>query len=155
MGFFKYLFFFVLAAAISGLTFYLYFYQSATPPEQLFSVETPVRKEIKQEIDASGSLKLKGQVKIGSVVPGRVQAIHVEENDVVAEGQLLVEIDTGLEDTEVREAQGSTKELSPNWNIRKQIMGGKISCSRSSSFPELPCKRLCAVIKPRRLMSKP
>lgn len=107
MRIFKYGFFLLLAAILGGSTYYLYFYQPVTPSEQLFTVETPLRKEIKQEIAATGSLKLKGQVKIGSVVPGRVQAIHVEENDVVAEGQLLVEIDTGLEDTEVREAEGA------------------------------------------------
>lgn len=58
-------------------------------------------------ISATGSLKLKDQVKIGSVVNGRVKGFFVEENDPVTEGQLLVEIDTGLGDTQVREAQGA------------------------------------------------
>src|SRR6476469_9232127 len=93
------------------------------------SIERPIKN---QEISASGSLKFKGQIKIGSVQAGKIKAIHVQENDAVEEGQLLVEIDTGLEDTEVREAEGayerSLAELDyqeANYRRQKQLFAEK------------------------------
>lgn len=97
----------LLVVSVISLPIYYYFFlPKGQPLDQLYEVETPSSKSIKQIISATGKLKLKDQVKIGSVVTGRVKAIHVEENDAVKEGQLLVEIDTGLADTEVREALG-------------------------------------------------
>jgi len=88
------------------LLYYFYFTSSIIPLDELYEVESPSKKEIKQIISATGSLTLKDQVKVGSVVTGRVKGIYVEENDTVREGQLMIEIDTGLDDTEVREAEG-------------------------------------------------
>lgn len=87
--------------------YYFFFLPPKKPVDQLYETEVPIKKEIKQMISAIGTLKLKDQIKIGSIVTGRVRAIHVEENDSVREGQLLIEIDSGLGDTEVREAQGA------------------------------------------------
>jgi HlyD family secretion protein len=97
----------LISSVIIFPVYYFYFTPAVIPLEQLYEVESPAKKEIKQVISATGKLKLKDQVKISSVVAGRVRAIYVEENDPVREGQLLVEIDTGLGDTEVREAQGA------------------------------------------------
>ena len=108
MRFIKLTFIIFLVISLVSLPIYYFFFLSATHPiHQLYNVEIPSKKDIKQIISATGMLKLKDQVKIGSVVTGRVKAIYVEENDPVTEGQLLVEIDTGLGDTEVREAQGA------------------------------------------------
>lgn len=41
-------------------------------------------------------------MKIGSIVPGVIRKMYVEENDYVKKGQLLAEIDDGKEDTDVR-----------------------------------------------------
>ena len=103
----KFILIFLLVGGLFATSLYLFIYHPTIPSASLYTVEIPIKKEIKQEISAAGSLKLKGQIKIGSVIAGRVKAIHVQENDLVAEGQLLVEIDTGLEDTEIREAQGA------------------------------------------------
>lgn len=93
-----------LIASLTALLFFLNFHHAAAPVIKQLVVETPLEK---QKISAKGSLKIRGQVKIGSMVAGRVRAIHVQENDRVMEGQLLIDIDTGLEDTEVREAEGA------------------------------------------------
>lgn len=108
MRFFKFIFLFLLGVSVIGIpVYYFFFLPPAQPLDELYEVETPSKKSIKQIISATGKLKLKDQVKIGSIVSGRVKAIYIEENDPVKEGQLLVEIDTGLGDTEVREAQGA------------------------------------------------
>jgi HlyD family secretion protein len=108
MKFFKYTF--IVLLVLSILTLPIYYFYFLSPDHSLdrpYETEVPSKREIKQIISATGMLKLKGQVKIGSVVAGRVKQIYVEENDPVTEGQLLIEIDTGLGDTEVREAQGA------------------------------------------------
>ncbi|WP_154017823.1 efflux RND transporter periplasmic adaptor subunit [Candidatus Protochlamydia phocaeensis] len=103
-------FFLAVLFALSLIGFpgyYFFFLSSAKPLSQLYEIETPSKRDIKQIIPATGNLKLKDQVKIGSIVAGRIKGIYVGENDFVREGQLLFEIDTGLGDTEVREAQGA------------------------------------------------
>jgi HlyD family secretion protein len=107
MRFLKLTFIILLIAVVIGSSIYYFSLPATTPIDQLYEVEVPNKKEVKQVISATGSLKLKDQVKIGSVVTGKVKALYVEESDPVQEGQLLVEIDTGLGDTEVREAQGA------------------------------------------------
>ncbi len=99
----------LLMSSLIGFPIYYFFFHSISLPslDHLYNVEAPSIQDIKQVISATGTLKLKDQIKIGSVVTGRVKTINVEENDSVSEGQLLVEIDTGLADTEVREAQGA------------------------------------------------
>jgi HlyD family secretion protein len=97
----------LISSAIALPIYYFFFLTTSAPLDKLYDVESPAEKDIKQIISATGALKLKDQVKVGSVVTGRVKAIFVSENDVVEEGQLLIEIDTGLGDTEVREAQGA------------------------------------------------
>jgi len=108
MRFIKALFILLLLLSVAAALVYVVFYRSSAPPlSQVYEVETPSSKNLKQVISATGKLKLKDLVKVGSVVAGRIKAIHVEENDVVKEGQLLVEIETEFGDTEVREAQGA------------------------------------------------
>lgn len=105
MKFLKFSFIFLLIGSFIGFPIYYFFFIPATTSlDHLYSVEVPSLRDIKQTISATGVLKLKNEIKIGSVVAGRIKAIHVDENDPVTEGQLLVEIDTGLGDTEVREA---------------------------------------------------
>lgn len=107
MKYFKWAFILSFILGISSLTYYFFWIPSDLETDEFYTVEQPVRKEIKQVISTTGTLKLKDQIKVGSLVTGRIKSIHVAENDLVKEGQLLAEIDTGLGDTEVREAEGS------------------------------------------------
>jgi HlyD family secretion protein len=112
MRFLKLTFILLLTISVISLpVYYVFFLPEATSLDQLYVVESPSKQDIKQIISASGTLKLKDQVKIGSVVTGRVKALYVAENDSIMEGQLLAEIDTGLGDTEVREAEGSYEKV--------------------------------------------
>ncbi len=107
MKYFKWAFILSLLLGISSLTYYFFWSPADLKTDEFYTVEQPVRKEIKQVISAVGALKLKDQIKVGSLITGRIKSIHVLENDLVEEGQLLAEIDTGLGDTEVREAEGA------------------------------------------------
>lgn len=96
-----------LSVALIGLGF-SYFSSSKNPHDKKpYETESAIIGSIKQEVVASGVLKLKDIVTIGSSVSGWVSSIAVEEGDTVEKGQLLAVIDTGLKDTEVREAEGA------------------------------------------------
>lgn len=107
MKYLKLTFIIFLFLGISALTYYFFFLPPAISADQFYTVEQPVQKDIKHMISAIGTLKLKDQIKIGCLVNGRVKALYVAENDPVVEGQLLAEIDTGVGDTEVRQAEGA------------------------------------------------
>jgi HlyD family secretion protein len=82
-------------------------FSSAKSFDQLDKIETSSENDLNQMIATTGTLKLKRQVKVGSPINGQVRALYIGENDIVGEGQCLVEIDSGIGDTEVREAQGA------------------------------------------------
>lgn len=108
MRFLKLILIISLLVSVIGLPIYYFFFLPPIKPlEELYEIETPSKKEVKQVISATGTLKLKDRIKVGSMVTGKIKHLYVEENDFVEEGQLLAEIDTGLGDTEVREAQGA------------------------------------------------
>ncbi len=107
MRFFK---FFLFLTLVFCLGTSLYYYLPETEENTsfgFFETETPVKKIIKQHVTASGQLKLKDEMKIGSSIKGKIKAIHVREGDFVREGELLVEIETPFGDTELREAEGA------------------------------------------------
>jgi len=102
----KFLFSLTFISALIGIpVYYFFFLPVETPTEELFEVEIPQQREIKQIITATGTLKIKDQVDIGSMVSGKIKMIFVKENDNVREGQLLAEVDPGTGDTEVRVAE--------------------------------------------------
>lgn len=108
MKYFKWTFISFLLVSVSGfLAYQFWFAASDSLPVSLYTIEIPTKREIKQIISATGSLKLKDQIRVGSLISGRIQKIHVKEHDVVEVGQLLAEIETGVGDTEVREAEGA------------------------------------------------
>lgn len=72
MRFLKFTFIILLISSLIGFPiYYFYFMPAATPLDQLYEVENPSKKDVKQIISAMGNLKLKDQVKIGSIVTGR------------------------------------------------------------------------------------
>ena len=68
----------------------------------------PVRRgDIETTIVATGQLEPKRYVEVGAQVSGQVDAIYVEEGDVVTEGQLLVDIDATVFRTQVQKTEAN------------------------------------------------
>ena len=63
------------------------------------------RGTIEKNIIATGQLEPKRYVVVGAQVSGQVEKIHVEEGDVVEAGDLLVEIDATVFETQVQNAE--------------------------------------------------
>lgn len=87
---------------ISGFLYLVYSLFLAKPEEVLYSTQKIKRQNIHYVIKASGTLEAEEFMKIGSLVPGIIEKMYVEENDIVKKGQLLARINDGKEDTDVR-----------------------------------------------------
>ena len=75
--------------------------QNASSAEPI-KTEKPIRKALIQMVTASGNLKAKEQISVGSLVAGKVIDIKVEDNDVVKKDQILAILDDGVGDTETK-----------------------------------------------------
>ena len=93
-------------AVIGGLCiFFAYRLFFKSNAEQLYSTQKMERRDITHIIKATGFLEVEDTMKIGSIVPGIIHKMHVDENEQVKRGQLLAEIDDGKNDTEVKETK--------------------------------------------------
>lgn len=100
----------LLVGLFSGVMaggFFYYKRYMKKPEKPLFRTEKPIKKTISHIIDATGKLKAKDHLKIGSYVSGIVSKIHVEENQKVNKGDLLATIDNGIGDIDVKGAKAS------------------------------------------------
>lgn len=97
---------FIILLILSLVVLGRHFWPEAASEVEIYGVEQPLRRSIQQTIAATGTLQIKDQVKLGSLIPGTLKELYVEENQYVREGQLLAEINTGVGDAEVREAEG-------------------------------------------------
>ena len=77
--------------------------------------EKPIRKAVIQMITASGNLKAREQISVGSLVAGKVIDIKVEDNDVVKKGQVLAVLDDGVGDTETKRLTANLAEAKANY----------------------------------------
>lgn len=97
-----------LVVALIALPVYavysLYFGQS-TKAQFLF--QPAVVQDIELSLVSTGQLEPKRYVQVGAQVSGQVDNILVEEGDIVKEGDLLVEIDARVFETQVQNSQAA------------------------------------------------
>lgn len=70
--------------------------------ERLFSTRQPEVRPLTKVVRATGKVNPDDLMKIGSIIIGVIDEMFVEENEFVKKGQLLVTIDDGKDDTDVR-----------------------------------------------------
>ena len=80
------------------------------PPPSPITV-TVTRGDIESTVPASGVLEAGSRVDVGAQVSGQLQVLHVKLGDVVAEGDLLAEVDDFIQRTRVESARASLEEL--------------------------------------------
>lgn len=93
--------FVVLLVVGAGVAVYL---RSRTTPTVSYVTSPTRRGGITSVVTATGSLSATDTVTIGAEISGRVRAVHVDENDRVTRGQLLLELDATLYESGVRES---------------------------------------------------
>jgi len=78
----------------------------AKDEDSAFSWDAIGRGDIRETISASGEIRAKTQINIGTSVAGEIKAIHVKDGQNVAAGDLLVTIDQERLKQALAQAQG-------------------------------------------------
>ena len=79
----------------------------AKDEDSAFSWDMVGRGEIRETISASGEIRAKTQINIGTSVAGEIKAIHVKDGQEVKAGDLLVTIDQERLKQALAQAQGA------------------------------------------------
>jgi HlyD family secretion protein len=114
---------FIALLLLAATTYAMYFgyvriFRAKIP--SLFSIKKVQKRNIRHIITASGSLEIKQVMKIGSLVAGTVKQVHIQENQRVKQGDLLVEIDIGKGDTDFKAALYRFKKAQVEYEYQKK-----------------------------------
>lgn len=80
----------------------------------LYTTAHAKKRTIENTIHATGMLEAHTTYKIGSLRQGTLQRMYFQEGQAVKKGDILATIDDGIDDTEVREAQGALETAQQN-----------------------------------------
>lgn len=116
----RYLLAFMVGVMGVGVVLYLK-KKKATPLTDPIRYEKPVTHNITQFVNASGNLKAVVQITVGSLVAGRVVKIHALDNDVVKKDQLLIQLDDGVGDCQVRRTKAELLEARANLTFQEKF----------------------------------
>ena len=92
--------------------------------DDLIEVQTATvaRETIVQEVNATGRIQPKTQVRISADVSAKIVALHVEEGQWVEEGQLLVELDRERYEAAVESGEATVRSAQANAKLVQQNM---------------------------------
>lgn len=98
------LFLVILSSIIILVGYRFLFFKPEAP---LFTTQPLKRRTIIQKIDAAGFIEAEDMMKVGSLVPGIIQKLYVEENDIVEKGDILALIDNGKAENEINQKKAA------------------------------------------------
>lgn len=82
-----------------------------TPPETNFKTITVVKRNLEQNVMATGQLDAVRKVDVGAQVSGQLQRLYVEIGDKVEKGQLLAVIDPQQAQNQIKEVEATLRDL--------------------------------------------
>lgn len=88
-----------------GVAVKMFFFTPEPPPQ--FTTARVVRGDIEQSVLANGTLEAYKLVSVGAQVSGQLKSLKVEAGDVVAEGELIAEIDSMTQQNALRNAEAA------------------------------------------------
>jgi RND family efflux transporter MFP subunit len=106
----------MLGAALPGCR------PAAEPPEELprVTVAHPEVRELVDEDDYNGSLKASQSVDVRARVRGHIQKIDFKDGDLVAKGQLLIQLDPRPFQASLDELLAQAKALDAKWDATQK-----------------------------------
>jgi HlyD family secretion protein len=104
----------IISLVIVPLGLYLIFKKQNDTKIKWYSISSPIQKDLRQYITASGRLQAQDNITIGSLVAGRIIKLHVDDNDFVKKDQVLVELDDGIGYSAVKKAKAILDEARAN-----------------------------------------
>lgn len=100
----------IIVALLAGIGLWKTFNPFRKTTKILFKTCKPTHQPIAQYVSASGTLKAREQILIGSLVAGKIHKLLVDTNDIVKKDQVLVELDNGIGDSFLKKIQGQLDE---------------------------------------------
>lgn len=89
----------IIIITTGGIYFFGKKYKKTEP---LLKTEKPQRKDLTQHVHASGTLRAKEQITIGSLEAGTIIKILADNNDKIKKNQVLAILDNGIGDSNVK-----------------------------------------------------
>lgn len=111
----------VIISIIVAAAYFIHHKHFKKAPTEPYKTEAPQKRTISQEVNVSGALVIKESFEVGSLQPGIIKEVSVKANDRVKKGQLLCTIDTGKDDTELREAQAFFEKAEKEFEYQKHF----------------------------------
>ncbi len=94
-----------------GATALYFFKKNHTEKKLPFKIENPVRKNLTQYVNSSGTLQAKDGITVGSLVSGKVVKIIANDNDVVKKNQVLAILEDEVGYSEVEKLKAVLQEI--------------------------------------------
>jgi HlyD family secretion protein len=86
------------------------------------AAETTLKRDITEEVTASGTIYPENEVKISPDVSGEIIDMYVQEGDTVKQGQLLVRINPDIYETQLEQAKAGLNTAKANTaNVQAQL----------------------------------
>ena len=112
----------IIGAGLLAIAISLYFFRKNHKEKKaLFETSTPMRKDLIQYVNASGTLSAKDEITIGSLDAGRVVEIKADDNDFVKKDQVLVILDDGINYSAVKKFKAVVDEANANLDYYKNF----------------------------------
>ena len=86
-----------------------------------FKTQKPTTTDMVQIVNATGTLRAKDQITVGSLLAGKVDKILVDDNDFVKKDQVLAVLDNGIGDTSVKKLRAVLLEVKANLKYQKKF----------------------------------
>lgn len=100
----------LIVAVVAGTAAAAWFArQQPKPAAERYRFEAVSRGELRQTVSANGTLNPVSVVSVGTQVSGTVRKLHVDFNDPVKAGQLLLELDDALLAAQARQSEARVR----------------------------------------------
>lgn len=124
----------ILTIATSYATWQYYQYVTQKTVSQFFKTKQVQRRDIRHLVNAAGTLEVKQAFKIGSLIPGTIESIHVQENQFVKKGDLLARINNGKGDTDLQAARYHLIRATEEYEYQKKFLERQTALYKSGQI---------------------
>lgn len=113
---------------------YQYFTQKSIQP--FFKTKQVQRRDIRHLVNAAGTLEVKQAFKIGSLISGTIESLHVQENQHVKKGDLLARINNGKGDTDLQAAHYHLMKATEEYEYQKKFLDRQTALYKSGQLAQ-------------------
>ena len=109
-----------IVASALAIGAFIFWRQAAGPSfEERYKFHELTQGDVAQSVSANGTLNPVILVNVGTQVSGTVRKLHVDFNDAVKEGQVLVELDDSLLQAAARQSEASIASASASLDLAR------------------------------------